>query len=990
MGAQQGKFNYNVGECMRPQDILNGQLSAVYKARSAEREGQVHEETLFVFTVTSGVPLPSPVENGVVNALQKLKVLRHPSILKFYGGHMFGGATYVVTEAVVPLSLVLNTISPWQALLGLYNIIKAVVFLHNSCHLSHNNIGLHAVYVNARDGAWKLGGFEFCRTQQETTEAFLKETKIYRPECNRTEETGNQSIHMTDTKALCRLLTYIQSNCFDDNQQRVEWASLLDNLKMIGNDPTTSLAAMINNQSFTTNELVALIDFIRNLDLKSNQDKQVFFSGLLDKVRQLPCDVFVEAVLPHVLTPRVLLEPYMAWGGFLPSLLTPKKDNQEGSQGEDVQGIIASDLFVKRVLPYILQLYKNRSHSVRMVLLAHHKCYAPSLSLKMLQRHFLPEILIGLDDTSDILFATIEALLDILHQFGDMEILKKLKPGEKPPQLSAKISEVIGELVFYGDPATKGKTLPLIFELMRFDAAQEKLNGLTDQLKLPMTFLVHLLRAGNVAIKCDVIKTILEYYRHFHVQVILNRFMPLIVPLVADGDSEVRQLARDVVSCVLEYTFNMADQGKETYTPFPAKILNISLPDHRKQIFTLSYPRSTTNMADDDISRRLSSSGSSPNISRDRVPAPSNNTFVEAADPSPEDLLKVRHSSTQSPLNDNDIHGRSKKSTFTQNWEDDESDPSIVVKIDLKAAEQKRQQRLAEMEKRKCERQRRLEEKKKEKEKKSQPSPVLAARNKFGFVTKEKAAKLKTDAAINDIFADMQPIYTRSGLIEKDLTEDPVLSSATSSTNGLIFAFANQLADLTETEDDMEPAVISCDGDIIQPEEDDDVNIHDVIEPSLQINPSDLQSFNTQSPLNPNLISDHSSSSKSRTALNSIYSKNPNFERFREQKKQAISTKSLPEIGKNHWRNRDDIVNASTSLDNGIEDSRDISKIGVGFKTTIDKRSNLVSCKVPVSTDGRLECANEETLLKENKSLGTNNIIDKEEDKMIDGVDSEK
>lgn len=70
--------------------------------------------------------------------LQYLKIIRHPGIVKFLAAGQKGSSYILLTESVRPLEKVLSTLSSTEVCAGLFNIIEAMVFLHDK--VGNNNL----------------------------------------------------------------------------------------------------------------------------------------------------------------------------------------------------------------------------------------------------------------------------------------------------------------------------------------------------------------------------------------------------------------------------------------------------------------------------------------------------------------------------------------------------------------------------------------------------------------------------------------------------------------------------------------------------------------------------------------------------------------------------------------------------------------------------------------------------------------------------------
>ena len=106
---------------------------------------------------------------------------RHPCILKYVSSWPKGSKFFLATEEVKPLVQVIGVQTTLQICIGLYSILRALLFLHEKASASHNNICSSAIYVTA-DGCWKLGGLEYLCRFTELTPAYFRKIKTYRYE----------------------------------------------------------------------------------------------------------------------------------------------------------------------------------------------------------------------------------------------------------------------------------------------------------------------------------------------------------------------------------------------------------------------------------------------------------------------------------------------------------------------------------------------------------------------------------------------------------------------------------------------------------------------------------------------------------------------------------------------------------------------------------------------------------------------------------------
>lgn len=102
------------------------------------------------------------------NALRKLRVLRHPNVLKFLDGAETDSAVWIVTESVRSLATELNTqgLSDESKVFGLLHLATALSFLNKDGQSIHGNVRAEALFLT-QGGEWKLGGMEVCTKKDE-------------------------------------------------------------------------------------------------------------------------------------------------------------------------------------------------------------------------------------------------------------------------------------------------------------------------------------------------------------------------------------------------------------------------------------------------------------------------------------------------------------------------------------------------------------------------------------------------------------------------------------------------------------------------------------------------------------------------------------------------------------------------------------------------------------------------------------------------------
>lgn len=369
---------------------------------------------------TASFGKPTPLEKNAKN----LMIHRHPNILKYVSSWSKGSKFFLATEEVKPLVQVIGTETTLQICIGLHNILRALLFLHEKALSSHNNICSSSIYV-ADDGSWKLGGLEYLCQFSELTASYFRKIKTYRYEKaispHEDELLNNISSDpiVIDRYAFGVLAEDVLRMKNDDDvpglKEFIEYCK--QELKTSDTSLVASLSSLLNH-SFFSHDFMKIHAFLTELPLKTETEKKEFFLNIVEKLESFPEKIVAEQLGKLLLSRLVLLDP-TAQEKLLPFILKPKSQDDLKDQG-----LFTVQTFKEHLIPKLLQMFCVRDASIRLLLISHLNLFVHVFEMDELKSRVLPELLVGIKDTDDYLVSTtLHALAELVPILGAATVI---------------------------------------------------------------------------------------------------------------------------------------------------------------------------------------------------------------------------------------------------------------------------------------------------------------------------------------------------------------------------------------------------------------------------------------------------------------------------------------------------------------------------------------------------------------------------------------
>ena len=184
------------------------------------------------------------------------------------------------------------------------------------------------------------------------------------------------------------------------------------------------MLSAIQLHNYFTHDFVLIHSFLLELALKTQPAKQEFFKSLNEKLKQFDENT-IGSQLSELLLSRLVLLDHSAQLYLVPFLLKPQNlDEDEEMTVED--GLFTMPAFIKFIVPKLKQVFRVLDVQIRLILLEHFHLYVNTFSKEELTEEILPQLLLGIKDTNDLLCSrTLLCLADLIPILGASQVIGK-------------------------------------------------------------------------------------------------------------------------------------------------------------------------------------------------------------------------------------------------------------------------------------------------------------------------------------------------------------------------------------------------------------------------------------------------------------------------------------------------------------------------------------------------------------------------------------
>ncbi|XP_031442957.1 N-terminal kinase-like protein isoform X2 [Clupea harengus] len=445
------------------------EASGIWTLHRGKRKTTGEPVSVFVYEVSQGTEAQTQLAKA---AFKRMKTLRHPNILAYVDGLEFETekSLYLVTEPVTPLSAHLKAQSEkggsgeLEVSWGLHQIVKALSFVVNDCHLLHNNLGIWTVFVD-RAGEWKLGGLDYMTSQQGDTSSLLPPRTIH-AELEKYDPPENANSGGEKWSGDVWRLGCLIWEVFNGPIARASSLRSLGKIpkslvphycELVGANPKSrpNPSSFLQNcrasGGFLSNSFVESNLFLEEIQIKEPAEKQQFFQDLSENLDSFPEDFCKHKVLPQLLTA-------FEFGNAGAVVLTPLFK---------VGKYLSAEEYQQKIIPVIVKMFSSTDRAMRIRLLQQMEQFIQYLNEPAVNSQIFPHVVHGFTDTNPaIREQTVKSMLLLAPKLNEanlnqdlMRHFARLQARDEQGPIRCNTTVCLGKIAPYLNAGTRQRVL---------------------------------------------------------------------------------------------------------------------------------------------------------------------------------------------------------------------------------------------------------------------------------------------------------------------------------------------------------------------------------------------------------------------------------------------------------------------------------------------------------------------------------------------------
>uniref|UniRef100_A0AAQ6AH34 N-terminal kinase-like protein n=1 Tax=Amphiprion ocellaris TaxID=80972 RepID=A0AAQ6AH34_AMPOC len=445
------------------------ETSGIWTLHRGKRKTNGEPVSVFVYEVAQGTEQQTQLAKA---AFKRMKTLRHPNILAYVDGLETDKSLYLVTEQVTPLAVHLKAqaekggAGELEVSWGLHQIVKALSFLVNDCHLLHNNFGVWAVFVD-RAGEWKLGALDHVAPEQgDPSGVPLPPPKTVYPDMEKYDPPEMPNSSGEKWAGEVWRLGCLIWEVFNGPLPRASSLRSLGKIpkalvphycELVGANPRArpNPARFLQNcratGGFLSNSFVESNLFLEEIQIKEPAEKQQFFQDLSDHLDSFPEDFCKHKVLPQLLTAfefgnagAVVLTPLFKVGKFL-----------------------SAEEYQQKIIPVIVKMFSSTDRAMRIRLLQQMEQFIQYLNEAAVNSQIFPHVVHGFTDTNPaIREQTVKSMLLLAPKLNEanlnqelMRHFARLQARDEQGPIRCNTTVCLGKIASYLNAGTRQRVL---------------------------------------------------------------------------------------------------------------------------------------------------------------------------------------------------------------------------------------------------------------------------------------------------------------------------------------------------------------------------------------------------------------------------------------------------------------------------------------------------------------------------------------------------